>query len=347
MPDACTCHAQGLLPSALINIKTILQIAQAVMDFAQTLSEASLAYTDSFQCTGDACLIPENRAFDLLSSLGNLRQVVVLGRTMIFSFCSLFSVPYDLLTYPLLDINFATGVHSLWNALLQLTMVVPHATTIRCGLAFNDTFRTMMCIPDFEPVFNYLTAGVSDLGLAGDNWANVALAIVQGVVSQAPTACAANTPAMTPSTWYDSRLFGGNRTAVVGLTQRMYAVTDGYSAIYVGGDDTSIRTQRWPYTMDPSLGVAAVTYGFMSDHDPLTAGGESRRACVSRGARCRPDPPVTRSRRDRGQPPDDVDAGVQLLRHARRNRDPVRHPAHERRSLGPVGAQLPVTIAVP
>ena len=255
------------------------------MDFAQTLSGASLAFTESFQCDGEACLIPENRAFDLLSSLGYVRQAAVLGRTMIDSFCSTFSVPYDLLTYPLLDINFATGVHSLFNALLQLTMVVPHTTTVRCGMTFNDTFSTMMCIPDLEPVFNYLTAGVSDLGLAGDNWANVALAIVQAAVTQSPTACAENTPTMTPSAWYGSRLFGGNQTAVVGLTERMYAVTDGYSAIYIGGDDASIRTQRWPYAMDASLGVAAVTDGVMSDHDPLTAGGESSRAHVSGGAR--------------------------------------------------------------
>lgn len=277
MTNAWITRVQGLLPIALSNIRTILLIAQTAMDWAQDFSEASLAFTESFQCAGEACLIPESRAFDLLSSMGQLRQAVALSRSLIFSFCSLFSIPYDLLTYPLLDLNFATGVHSLWNAVLQLTMIVPHTTTVRCGLAFNDTFGTMMCIPDFEPVFNYLTAGVSDLGLAGDNWANVAFAIVQSAVTLNPPACTADVPAMTPSSWYDARLFGTNQTAVVGLTEWMYAVTDGYTAIYLGGNDPTIRTQRWPYAMDASLGVAAVTYGFMSDHDPMTAGGECAR----------------------------------------------------------------------
>ena len=262
------------------------------MDMTQSVSEASLAYTMAFQCEGDACLVPESRAFDLLTGMGHARQAVALSRSMIFSFCSYLSVPYDMLTYPLLDLNFALGVHNLWNAVLQLLMVVPHSTTVRCGLAVDNTFRIMMCTPDLEPVFNYLTAGVSELGLAGDNWANVNAAIVQNVLTQSQPICAEDASSMTPSSWYNSSLFGANRTAVVGLTQWMYAVTDGYSAIYLGGTDPIMRVQKWPYAMDASFGVAAVTYGFSSDHDPTTTGGEAR--CYTPFLVCLSDPRMCR-----------------------------------------------------
>jgi hypothetical protein len=58
--------------------------------------------------------------------------------------------------------------------------------------------------------------------------------------------------------------------AVVGLTDWMYAVTDGTTAVYMGHSEPGeARVQVWPFpgTMDVSLGVAAVTYSSVHDLD--------------------------------------------------------------------------------
>lgn len=261
---------QGLLPIVIQEIKTLLRIATTLFLLAQDTATALQVFAESFKCEGEACLVPENRAFDLLSGMGQVRQLVALTRELLAVFCGTVSAPLDLLVFPLLDLNFAIGVHNLWNFLLQALTVIPHTTTVRCSMAFDNTFGVMMCIPDLEPAFNFLVAGISSMGLMVDNWVNVAFALVQNAVTGTAPTCDAATPQLTPTAFMGSAVFGRNFTAVVGLTQWMYAVTDGYTAIYKGSDDRGVRTQRWPYAMDASLGVAAVSYGPMSDLDAST-----------------------------------------------------------------------------
>ena len=244
------------------------------MSGAQYLATACMAFVESFQCTGGSCLVPENRVFDALSTFGQIREVVALGRSLLGAFCSTLAPPVDAVIYPLLDLNFATGVHHLGNALLQATVVVPHMTYVRCGMALDDTFKTMLCTPDLEPMFGYLTAGIAEIGLAVDNWINIVFTIVLNVLTGTAPSCEQEATSLTPSAWLAGPTFGTNLTAVVGLTQWMYAVTDGYLAVYSGGDTGSLRTQLWPYAMDPSLGVAAVTYGPVGDLDASSVTGE-------------------------------------------------------------------------
>lgn len=270
---------QGLLPIAIREIQTLFKIATTLLQFAEHLSIASLEFLESFRCVNAACLVPESRVFDMLSSLGQVRALVALGRQLAAEFCATMAAPLDALIYPLLDLNFAVGVHNLWNFIVQLTAVVPHTTYERCALAKPDTFAVMMCIPDAEPVFHYLTAAISSFGLAVDNWANIVLVIVQNVLTGTAPTCQTNFQDINPTTFMESSVFGSNFTAVVGLTQWMYAVTDGYTAIYKGSDDLSLQAQRWPYAMDPSLGVAAVTYGPTSDPGATTmTGGNTARS---------------------------------------------------------------------
>jgi hypothetical protein len=264
---------QGVLPITIEQIKILLKIATTLFDFAQDISVALQVYSESFTCTGEACLVPENRVFDLLSGMGQVRQIVALSRELMVVFCGTLSAPADLLVFPLLDLNFAIGLHSLWNFLLQVTTIVPHVTTVRCAMAYDNTFGVMMCIPDMEPAFNFLVAGISSMGLMVDNWVNVAFAIVQNAVTGTSPTCEAQVPQLDPTLFMGSAVFGRNFTAVVGLTQWMYAVTDGYTAVYKGSDDMGLRTQRWPYAMDASLGVAAVSYGPMSDLDASSVTG--------------------------------------------------------------------------
>ena len=262
--------AQGVLPITIQEIKTLLKIATTMFDFARDIATALQVYSNSFKCAGEACLVPENRAFDLLSGMGQVRELVALTRQLLAVFCGTLSAPADLIVFPLLDLNFAIGLHNLWNFLLQVLTIIPHVTTVRCAMAYDNSFGVMMCIPDLEPAFNFLVAGISSMGLMVDNWVNVAFAIVQNAVTGTSPTCDAQVPQLDPTLFLGSAVFGQNFTAVVGLTQWMYAVTDGYTAIYKGSDDLGVRTQRWPYAMDASLGVAAVSYGPMSDLDAST-----------------------------------------------------------------------------
>jgi hypothetical protein len=255
----------GLLPACLKNINILLQMATTVVDFCVAIANSLEHFILAFECTGTACLIQENRVMDFMSPMAAVRQFVALGGGLLDAFCSSLAAPVDILLFPLLDLNFAEAVHFLWNAVLQLFLVVPHATAARCGLARGDTFDTLLCTPDFEPVFNYLVAGVSALGVALDNWGNVALVIVEKFLTNMAPECDAAL-AFEPHAYATSAaMFGANRTAVVGLTEWMYAVTDGYLAFYFGHDSNSMRHAAWPHAMDAGLGVAAVTFTSVVD----------------------------------------------------------------------------------
>ena len=64
---------EGLLPVALRESTTLYKMARALLDFARYLSNALLLFAESFSCSGGACLVPENRVLDVLSSLGQVR----------------------------------------------------------------------------------------------------------------------------------------------------------------------------------------------------------------------------------------------------------------------------------
>jgi hypothetical protein len=55
---------------------------------------------------------------------------------------------------------------------------------------------------------------------------------------------------------------------VVGLTDWLYAVTDGRTALYLGHNDgAQAKVGTWPFSVDTSLGVAAVGYSTLQDLD--------------------------------------------------------------------------------
>jgi hypothetical protein len=176
----------------------------------------------------------------------------------------------DLIVFPLMDLSLAEAVHNLGNAVVQLAVVVPRTTVVRCALAQGDRFDVLMCSPDLAPVFHFLVAGLSALGQTVDNWANVAFMIVQTAVTGEPgPQCDPVASGMLPDLVASDEVFRGARTAVVGLTDWLYAVTDGVTAVYMGHSDPGqAKMQAWPHPgMDVSLGVAAVTYSKVHDLD--------------------------------------------------------------------------------
>ena len=60
-------------------------------------------------------------------------------------------------------------------------------------------------------------------------------------------------------------LFGSNTSIVVGLTETMFASTDGYSVLYYSTAKQVVSSQVaqavWPIPVDVRMGIAAVAYG--------------------------------------------------------------------------------------
>jgi len=133
----------------------------------------------------------------------------------------------DIVMYPLLDINLAKALHNIINTFMYLFLQLPSVTIQRC---YNNNHDLIMCLPDFEPVFNMFVAGLRNAGVLIDNWLDVSSIIVQKSFGLDPKAeCDAQALLLSPAS-YSRAIFGNNRTVVVGLTPGLYAVTDGVHA---------------------------------------------------------------------------------------------------------------------
>jgi hypothetical protein len=258
---------QGLLPVLVKDVETVVKMATSLVSLATHLALAFAEFFESFLCDGMACLHPEKGVMDLITSMGDVRELALLGTQLLRDFCSTLAAPLDVLAYPLTDFNFAEGVHNLANAVFQLIVVIPRNTVTRCLEKEDNQFSILMCTPDTAPFFHMLAAGLSSLGLAVDNWLNVVFVIVETVIGGNPPQCATADNSIIPDILAGSSVFKAG-TVVVGLTDWLYAVTDGQTALYMGHNDgTQTKVQTWPFAVDTGLGVAAVTYSGVHDLD--------------------------------------------------------------------------------
>jgi len=266
---------QGLLPIALDQMQIVVDMGLALYRLLLHLTAEVSRFVLSFACTGRACLQPERGVRDLLTSMADVREIAIHTTRIARAFCGTVAAPLDLMLYPLMDLSFAEGVHNLANAAVQLLVVTPWFTTLRCKEASQDPalaqYRTLLCTPDLAPTFNFLVAGVSSLGLAIDNWLNVALLIVETVIGGDPPACQTDEhTGIIPDLLATDPLFQNRPTVLVGLSDWLYAVTDGQTAVYTGHSAQEARMHSWPAQIDPLLGVAAVTYSRIHDLDVST-----------------------------------------------------------------------------
>ena len=264
---------QGLLPVLIEEVETVVKMAVSLVSLVTHLTGALFTWFATFLCHGVECLQPERGVLDLFPTMLDARELSLYGTHLGHALCSTLAAPLDILMYPLADINLAEGVHSLVNAVLQLVSVIPHATAVRCLEKEDNQYAILMCTPDLAPFFNFLAAGLTSVGLAVDNWINVAFLIVQTVLGGDPPQCATADNAMIPDLLAADPVFQNGTAAavVVGLTDWLYAVTDGRTALYLGhSDGTQARVRTWPYAVDTGLGVAAVTYSAVQDLDVST-----------------------------------------------------------------------------
>ena len=100
-----------------------------------------------------------------------------------------------------MDLNFATGLHNLVNAVLFLLVQIPDMIYLRC--LWYGTEGPLMCAPDLEPFFAFLVAGLSSLSMLVDNWLDVIYVLVQGFLGWATPSC--NPLSLTAPSWATPR----------------------------------------------------------------------------------------------------------------------------------------------
>lgn len=223
---------QGLFPIVVKEAETFYKIAGALQDFVVDSSMSLMAFVDSFFCSGAVCLRPEQHVVDVVTGMNDLRKLAVHVTDILRVICGSFSAPLDLILYPFMDLNLAEGVHNLVNSATQLVFAIPHTAAERCRMSSKDSpFYVMMCTPDLAPFWNFLVAGVGNFGILVDNWLNVAFLIVVQATTGIRRTCDPSEVGMLPDLIINSTIFSGRQTAVVGLTDWMYAVTDGRSRL--------------------------------------------------------------------------------------------------------------------
>lgn len=236
---------------------------------------------------GDACFSLVGRTLDIVTPMANVRDIVGHFAGVVRNICDPVTPIFDIVTFPLMDLNLAKGLHNIINSILYLVVQMPEITQLRCSRHGDEA--ALMCTPDMDPFFSFLTTGIRDVGRMIDNWADVIFVIIQGVLGvRSSPACdgVVLAPPMLSSGQLRSTLFSSNQTVVVGLGGWLMAVTDGVSVAYYG--QGKLRMAAWPSLVNVSHGIAAVTYSSSSDRDVtrLSASAYASTATALMGCKC-------------------------------------------------------------
>ena len=223
---------QVLVDTFTNHMATLENICVALFGVARTSAESIVAWLITFgtcNMCGTAlcdptCLDTGPRTLDLITPMGHLRQVAMWLTVWARSMCGVMSGPLEMATYPFMDINLAYGAHWLGNAALWAMVQMPSVTLERC-LAYGSE-SPVMCVPDFEPVFTMTATGLRALGSMVDNWLDVSALVVQATLGYTLPTCT-QLPDLLRSFDFRANFFGANTTIVVGMTEGMFARTDG------------------------------------------------------------------------------------------------------------------------
>jgi hypothetical protein len=280
-----------LLPGLEVDPAAFFGLLAEFFEFVHHLCESVVAYLVSFRsCSGDefdaSCLEAGRRMLDVVTPMSDVRLMVGHAVHIVRLNCHALAAPVDLALYQFMDINFVKAVHNLVNVPLLAVLQVPAITVERCRRSAGEEggLSVLMCVPDFEPVWNALSSGLRFLGRGVDNWLNIAALIIEEAITGTGPSCAAP-PLASEVAAPERGLFGANETIVVGLTPGMFATTDGWSTRYTVFW-TSVHhmdvSRSWPLAVDVRHGLAAVQY---TDADEMDDSGHATTAML--GCRCR------------------------------------------------------------
>lgn len=310
-----------LLDSLVQNVPSIKAFGTAAGSLSKHMAMelppyiSSMASSCQYSVQGDRCYDPgNNRTLDLVTSMAHVRNMSVAVAKIAISMCASASAPVNIGFFPLMDINFAKGVHNIANAFLYAVFQLPSVTAQRCinhgrlnQSSSLSSVDILMCLPDLNPPINMLVAGIRNMGVMVDNWLDVFSIIAQVSLSIGGKGldCQATAKSLTPA-YYSKQLFDGasasddeptrlgiaNRPKiVVGLTSGLYAVTDGVHAQYFNhydSVDSQTSPYAWPIEVDTRFGIAAVTFREGTGAEERDAAGDTTTTMMG----CRYDIPM-------------------------------------------------------
>lgn len=215
-------------------------------------------------------------------ALGNVVQ-------MLTNVCSPAVLPLNVLLYPLLDVNLYMAIHSIVNAVWSLFFGTWIQRAQRCSYGAEAGFlageQAVMCMPDFNTFLNWIKGTLIAGGQLVDNWLDMQLVFVERAWGSDSVATCKQVPTIGKQwTFAGDNLDTTRPRRVVGLTDTLYAITDGQSTVYrslVQGGRDIVAEQNWPFVVEPRYGIAAVQHSELLDAD---YGGFSRTGLL--GCRC-------------------------------------------------------------
>lgn len=279
---------QGLLPIAWNEFSTLIDLGAAFLRLGMHTVDSLVGFLKDLECAVDVCL-QRPAVLDVVSPMDDVRLISALFSKLLGNVCYVMSIPADLVLYPLRDLHFATGLHSLANSVIHLFVHVPMGTLRRCDMYGTTGAHTdvLMCTPDLEPVFTHLVSGIRDMGSAVDNWMGIGASMARRSLTGVPDSCTVKT--LSPDSFRADGLLDG-AVSVVGMTDWLMAATNGSMAYFFGQVNTDVAPRQWPSRVDVRMGVAAVSYSEVNEMDvsTLTQGRRpgSRQTTTMMGCRC-------------------------------------------------------------
>ena len=265
---------QVLSETVLHNLDPVIKAIASFSLFCQAMAMSTVSWVGSFVCCAQSdgfcnprCFDAGERVFDFLTPMGHVRNMVVYITEWLRQMCFVLSGPMDIATYPFMDINFAKGIHFIFNSVLYFVFHVPAVTVERCTRYKADS--VVMCIPDFDPVINMMVSGFRYTGYFVDNWLDISLLVVNAALNRPAPECK-SLPDLLRDFDFKENFFGSNETVMVGMTDYMFARTDGYGVQYFSMDrdwQTVLHPEAFPFRVNVAYGLAAVAHFHDADHD--------------------------------------------------------------------------------
>lgn len=229
--------------------------------------------------------------FDAMTPSIYTRKMSLNLQNMLVKSCGPMGVLVELVMFPLVDFNLYRVIHGAVNAILHTLVALPVMTVRRCEHGTSDdrftkVEKTIMCIPDFTPLHALIIEMHLALGVLIDNWLNVALILVErAITGDVSVSCdSAYEQRFNMTRAGDLFAVSSASLKIVGMTDRLFAVTDGLSTEYhttTVTDHTEMAIGNWPFQINVGYGVAAVQQGEVADMD---GGGDSRTGLL--GCQC-------------------------------------------------------------
>ena len=295
-----------IVPSFEIDLQLLPNLAQnmglfgaSIVMSSQTMLSRVVECSQPFEnIQGLDCVANTNyMTFDLMTPGLYSREIVQNFNLIFDAGCSPALMPINILLYPFLDYNFYAAFHNLINAALY-PISITLQTTQRCSYAwsgetnarieFTLVEKTVMCVPDFQPWIAICVGGAKYFGKLIDNWLNMCLILIETTLFKDVLTCD-QVPGIR-SHWNDATHILQKSTSVerpiqvVGLTDTLYAFTDGVSTVYddnLDGGQKAVSVANWPFPINVNFGVAAVRYNDVFDGDDA---GDVRTGML--GCRC-------------------------------------------------------------